>query len=401
MAAIVLDNERHKWLERERNTWSLVRACFAAYMHGEKPTADKLRALCSLTWITRGEDNTQKVTFPALCTLTGKQLDACKFSNLSGTLAKAHIPPAIVNASKNPTGFVNFRNPYRNSCLDWFGHRTREIYDLFERAYVLKSDEDGRSIYAEIAKLDRVGYRKGSGGLHPENLLTPVIACLDPRIRCPIINGRKEVKDKFKAIGVKRSSLPEQFWALVNLIHYAGIEDAFMLDIITPEELAGVSPSTQSNKSYIKLSVKERQLEEKDENEVAVLRKASLSSYIIVHNSMTNRLQSCCKSSGRQVHDWSSKDCCFDALIKNYDGDGRDLLIEAKSSTDVAFCRMAVGQLFDYRRLLPGSATTDLAVLFPDRPGKHVRDFLGHIGIKALWFTGDKIVDASGSILVG
>jgi len=77
----------------------------------------------------------------------------------------------------------------------------------------------------------------------------------------------------------------------------------------------------------------------------------------------------------------------------------RDLLIEAKSSTDVAFCRMAVGQLLDYRRQLPGSAITDLAVLFSEVPGKHVLDFLGHVGVKALWFMGDKIVDASGSAL--
>jgi hypothetical protein len=144
--------------------------------------------------------------------------------------------------------------------------------------------------------------------------------------------------------------------------------------------------------------MKKRELPKKDENEVDVLKKASQSSYIMRHNSMTNRLRSCCESRGKSVYEGSAKECCFDALVENYDGEGRDLLIEAKSSTEPAFCRMAVGQLLDYRRQLSQSATTDLAVLFTDAPGEHVCDFLGHVGIKALWFVDDKVVDALGSI---
>ena len=350
-----------------------------------------------LTWITTGSDNTRKVTLPALRSLTGKAIPACDFTNLSAHLAKAKVAAAIVDAANNRIGFVNFYNAYRNSCRNWLRPRTKEIYEIFNRAYALKNDETAKAIYAQIADLGGVG--GGRGDLPPENLLTPVIACLDPRKRCPVINGRDEVQDKLKAIGVEKYDLPDQFGALVNLIHQGGITDAFMLDIITPEQLADVPRSTKSKKIHVKLSAKERQLEEKDENDVEVLRKASLSSYVKVHNSMTNRLRSCCKSSGKEVHDWYTRDCCFDALIKNYDGEGRDLLIEAKSSTDVAFCRMAVGQLLDYRRLLPGSVTTDLAILLPEAPGKHVRDFLGNTGIKALWFIGDKIVDSSGSTL--
>lgn len=399
MAAIVLNNEQREWLKREHDTGRLIRACFAEYIQGKQPTADKLRALSMLTWITTGSDNTRKVTLPALRSLTGKSIADGDFTNLSGNLAKAHIDLANVIIPKNRTGFVNFYNAYRNSCVDWFGHRTTEVYNLFERAYVLKSDEDARAMYGEIAKLNRVGHGRGSGGLHPENLLTPVIACLDPRKRCPIINGRKEVRDKLKAIGVKQSSLPDQFWAFVKLIHHGGITDAFMLDIASVEQLTMVANSARPKKININLPAKERQLPQKDENEVEVLRKASQYSYIKLHNSMTNRLRSCCESSGKVVHEGSEKSCRFDALVENYDNEGRDLLIEAKSSDDTAFCRMAVGQLLDYRLQLRGGATTDLAVLFSDSPGKHVRNFLGHIGIKALWFVGDKVVDASGLIL--
>lgn len=399
MAAIVLNSEQRKWLQRERDTWKMIRACFESYIYRKETQADKLRALCSLTWITKGGDNTRKVTLPALCTLTGKRLADCALANLSGNLAKAKVAVRIVKAANNPTGFVNFYNAYRNSCVHWFGHRTKEIYDLFERAYVLKSDEDAKAIYSEIAKLDRVGHGGGSGGLRPENLLTPVIACLDPRKRCPVINGREEVRDKLEAIGVAKSKLPDQFWAFVKLIYQAGVTDAFMLDIISPQQLSEFSKSAQSKKRQVELPMKEKQLTELDENEVEVLKKASRSSFIMRHNSMTNRLRSCCESSGKLVYRGSTKECCFDALVEDYDGEGRDLLIEAKSSTEAAFCRMAVGQLLDYRRQLRESATTDLAVLFSGPPGKHVRDFLGHIGIKVLWFVGDDVVDGSGLIL--
>jgi len=397
MTSIVLSSEQRKWLQREYDTWKMIRACFASYIHRKEPTADKLRALCSLTWITKGGNNTRRVTLPALCTLTGKQLNDSNFANLSANLVKAKVAPATINAAKTQTGFVNFYNAYRNSCLDWFTPQTKNIYDLFNQAYALSSDEDAKAIYAEIANLNGVG--GGRGDLPAENLLTPVIACFDPRKRCPVINGREEVRRKLEANGVEKSGLSDQFWAFVKLIHHGGITDAFMLDIASVEQLTMIANSAQTRKINVNLPAKERQLPQKDENEVEVLKRASQYSYIKLHNSMTNRLRSCCESSGRVVREGSEKSRRFDALVENYDDEGRDLLIEAKSSTDTAFCRMAVGQLLDYRRQLRGSATTDLAVLFSDPPGKHVRDFLGHIGIKALWFVADKVVDASGLIL--
>jgi hypothetical protein len=397
MAAIILNSEQREWLQREHNTWRLIRAGFADYLLAKKPTADKLHALCMLTWITTGADNTRKVTLPALRSLTGKAIADCDFANLSGNLAKAGIAPSIVRATKNQTGFVNFYNAYRNSCLDWFRPRTKDVYDLFDQAYALGNDGDAKATYAEIANLDGVG--GGRGNLPAENLLTPVIACLDPRKRCPVINGRDEVRRKLEANGVEKSSLQDQFWAFVKLIHQGGITDAFMLDIASVEQLKNIANSTQTKKINPKLLANETQLAQKDENEVEVLKEASGSSYVQRHNWMTNRLRSCCESSGKVVYAGSGKECCFDARVENYDGEGRDLLIEAKSSTEAAFCRMAVGQLLDYQRQLRGSATTDLAVLFPDAPGEHVRNFLGHIGIKALWFIGDQVVDASGSSL--
>lgn len=399
MTAISLNNEERKWLQREYDTWRLIRACFAEYVRGKTPTADKLHALCMLTWITTGADNTGKVTLPALRTLTGKEIPDCHIVNLSDKLADAGITSSIVSATKNPTGFVNFYNAFRYSSRDWFAHRAKAVYALLEKAFVLSRDEQAKAIYDVIANLDGVDRGGGGGEMSPKNLLTPVIACLDPRKRCPVINGRNAVRQKLKAIGVEKQDLAAQFVALINLVHQGGITDAFMLDVVSVEHLRTFSHAVQRRRSRFKRSAKEKPLLEKNENEIEVLTKASLTSYIRIHNSMTNRLRSYCESSGRVVCDSSDRECCFDALVKNYDGEYRDLLIEAKSFTDTAFCRMAVGQLLDYRRQLRGSATTDLAVLFNGTPEQHVLDFLGHVGVKALWFMDDRIVDASGSTL--
>jgi len=40
----------------------------------------------------------------------------------------------------------------------------------------------------------------------------------------------------------------------------------------------------------------------------------------------------------------------FDVLVNDFDPKGADLLVEVKSSVEMAHVRMAVGQLFDYVR---------------------------------------------------
>jgi hypothetical protein len=62
------------WAERERRTARLIRVCFNNFLD-RRASAQKLHALCKLTWITksRGQvaDNTRSVIAPALAVLTG------------------------------------------------------------------------------------------------------------------------------------------------------------------------------------------------------------------------------------------------------------------------------------------------------------------------------------------
>src|SRR5205823_7018374 len=73
-------------------------------------------------------------------------------------------------------------------------------------------------------------------------------------------------------------------------------------------------------------------------------------------------------------------------LVQNYDGKGRDLLIEVKPDPHKGALRIAIGQLLDYRRFLPLRAGTDLAILTITPPDQSYIDLVLDLQISALWF---------------
>jgi hypothetical protein len=87
----------------------------------------------------------------------------------------------------------------------------------------------------------------------------------------------------------------------------------------------------------------------------------------------------------------------YDVLIRGYDGGGRDLLVEAKPDPNKGSIRIAIGQLYDYRRFLKNRAATDLAVLTIGRPDQSYVDLLvSDRGITALWFENETCKNLSG-----
>jgi len=100
------------------------------------------------------------------------------------------------------------------------------------------------------------------------------------------------------------------------------------------------------------------------------------------------------------IEEGSEQTCLFDALVREYAGTERHLLIEVKTDDSAPMCRMAVGQLLDYRRHLGDRAAIDLAVLFPAKPGKDAIDFLGFVGVNVLWLD-DDMSNVSGDVALG
>jgi len=121
-----------------------------------------------------------------------------------------------------------------------------------------------------------------------------------------------------------------------------------------------------------------------DEAERIAALQAQTVTYRNRHNKMTNALRRLW--GGYKLRCGKLPNCRYDVLIENYDGRGRDLLIEAKPDPEKGAIRIALGQLFDYRRFLPHRVRTDLSVLTISRPPKLYTDLLGDLKISALWF---------------
>lgn len=128
-----------------------------------------------------------------------------------------------------------------------------------------------------------------------------------------------------------------------------------------------------------------RHLDIKDEKDLAVLSVARTLQMQRLHNAMTNALLY--TVGGRKaVFEGNRQEAMFDALILDYKGPKKDLLIEVKSSTNIADVRLAIGQLLDYRRFVNRPDATDLAVLLPEEPDAHVCELLRTCDILLLWF---------------
>ena len=223
-------------------------------------------------------------------------------------------------------------------------------------------------------------------------MLTPVLACLDPRERSPIINSRKAVKHRLRRLRLASGSLVEQFDGLVGLINQAGLDSAFALDTAEDDVLDTAFKARRSmpGRVVIRRAAPSKPLGPRHDEDIEWLRTESIEHHRLLHNKMTNVLRKLCHNAGLVVEEGRERSNLFDALIREYMGTERHLLIEVKTSHAPAFCHLAVGQLLDYRRQFDGRASTDLAVLFPRAPDQHAKDFLGFVGVKVLWFSSDK-----------
>ena len=138
----------------------------------------------------------------------------------------------------------------------------------------------------------------------------------------------------------------------------------------------------------------------KDDQDLAFLSKARSVQMQRLHNAMTNGLLRIL-GARKVVYAGNRQEAMFDALIQDYEGQERDLLIEVKSSTNIADVRLAVGQLLDYRRFVNRPDATDLAVLLPEEPNTHVRELLKAYDILLLWFEGKKTFSRIHGVLEG
>lgn len=396
-----------RWAERIRDTNILVRIIAAYVFRHRSITADQLYGLSKLTWITKSFDGEnasyiRSTKIPALgdvfgCDFDGMTLEAVA-DQVSSILGDSKLREIVVK----PTGFTNLYPAFRNSARQWFVDNHEVVQQLLRSAYHLRSDVEGVSLIRMIEGVQGVPAGGNSDRtMHAAYLLTPIVAALDQRMRFPLINGNKGVRKVLRALKVSTSDLETQYQTMVDCYGFAGINDAADLDQLgqVHEDLTDFFPASTGGPIRKALQDKPSAgqfLPLKDEEDVLSILEARQINQRRVHNRMTNRLRSILSS--YSLHEGGNKSAMYDVLVTNYNGLGDDLLIEVKSTAEMAHVRMAIGQLYSYCFRLDPEKKAHIAVMLPENPSADIKKLLGWLGIGLLWFSNDNLATATPSL---
>ena len=391
VAEVIAGNEEktHSYA-RKRNTASMIQKVVSC-LHIEGLTGEGLWRLVSLTWITKSgkkvsRDYWKTYKIPALAYYFGKGPKKRRdLHDLSSSIAALGLPEAVADAANEETGIVNFYTARRNSALPWCNDHAASLRKLVRDASKLGSNDQARfELAVGIEKLPGIPLPNGTKPVPASQLLTPLTASLDPRSRFPVVNGRAEVNQLLGRMQLASHGLETQVKGLVGLIDRFGISDAHMIDVCAKEIAEGAQGLPKAAPQG-GAAAEGAPLEEYDESERLAIKESGTVQYRHRHNKITNALSGIFVALKPEQGKMSNNR--YDVLLRNYDGAGRDLLIEIKPDPDKGSLRIAIGQLYDYRRFLNNSAATDLAVLTICKPDQSYMDLLlVDRGITALWF---------------
>jgi hypothetical protein len=194
--AAYLHGQKKHWYEAHKNTADLVNAVLQSRSLGSL-SGDDIWSLLQLTWITRAKSGNywKKLKVPSLAGLFRQPMNIR--SDVNSTIAGMRLPQNVSTAAIKDTGFVNFRNVWRQSSRKWCQKNRAALLRIIEDARNLTSNNRARLVLAErIDKLPPVpGPSSAAASCTPAVILTPLVSCLDPGRRFPVINGRQAVRD--------------------------------------------------------------------------------------------------------------------------------------------------------------------------------------------------------------
>jgi hypothetical protein len=364
----------------EKNTAALIQS-IVKLRHTARLSDHQIWSLIRLTWITMGtkgvsSNHWTRLKVPALESLFGNAASAN--SDLSATIDSMGLPATVATAAKEETGMINFRGTWRNASRKWCAQNLDDLRSIISDAAKLQSDDHARfDLASRIDRLPPVKSPNGTADASAGVLLTPLIACLDQKSRFPIVNGRESVRSVLRKLGLAHSALRDKVQGMIRIL--GRNDDAFMLDVMGDKVvISGQKP-----------------LRDYDEDEREAVFESRTVTYEKRHNRMTNALNRIFKQFNPSIEP-STPAGRYDALLNRYDATGQDLLIEAKPDGDRGSIRIAIGQLFDYRRYIKRHAATDLALLTIARPAPDYIELLNDLGITAMWFGNENCKQIAG-----
>ena len=382
----------NKWATQERNTNCLARAIAAYIFEHGKPTVRQIYGLAGLAWITNRRDGEVSVTYKVkkLGDALNEDFSSKSLDDVANEVSQKIGNQSVRKLVLNDTGFTNFYNAYRNSVEGWVKNNYSDLLQMCQDAMRAKSIDERITLMKKIEKLPKIAKPKDKPSMPPENYLTPLFFMLDRDIKFPIINGREDVKELLKSIGVSDKNLAEQAKYMMKLYGKQGIRDAADIDCLGES----IKSFVGKNKHIIHKQKHGKIMPMKDENDIKVIRKAATKRQKQEHNKLTNKLRE--ELVLYTLYEGKEQSCRYDVLVKGYHyrNDEVDLLIEVKSSIEMPHVRLAVGQLYDYRFNLEKENKNQkykLAVLLPQRPADSVVEFLEWMKIGLLWFSDNKL----------
>ena len=185
-----------RWYKTERNTEALVKAVMA-HRSSRSLSDEDIWWLIRPTWITANagetvESHCRRLKVPALAHLLRKSSEIG--DDLIETVASMRLPANVSEAASKATGFVNTYRAYRNSLLDWCTANKADLLIIIGSAQKLGANDQARFDLAKrVSQLPSVPTPNAKRSMAASSLITPLVACLDPKMRFPVINGEAGV----------------------------------------------------------------------------------------------------------------------------------------------------------------------------------------------------------------
>ena len=380
--------ERH-WIESERRTAKLLRSLWDAAPDKVRRSGPFLELLTKLAWVNvtedgRGVESTRRWRNERLARYL--EIDSSDEGDIAAALGKQfpklRSPGTLLNAT---TGITMYYAPLREPTNAYIRRHRQVIFRCCKWATSRLPRE--QMIERVFGELGPHMVQAPAGGKVPLlSGVTPMLACLSLGRALPIVN--KRTRSLLRALGFRGDV--DGALGLVGLLDSQDLADTFELDVYAASRTFRKPRRLRLRRAPIAAEAPgvrtAGQRSEETGTAALVARRIKIRH---LHNALTNR--------AIRVLRWKypvpPTEGRYDLFVEDW-RPGRGLLIEAKTSTvgkaGRTQCRLAVGQLFDYRHTFFAARehTVDLALLVPDKPPTDVLGLLKSLDIVALWFEG-------------
>jgi hypothetical protein len=384
--------EREKefdWINQQHNTAKIIRYFWDISTKKEKRGSSFLYLITSLGWINWTNNDFMESTRiwrnSNIAEYIGIRYDPEYDDDLYKDLMlhwKHGDRNKLRRLLQMKTGITHYYRAFRGLIQDKIKRHQAQIAEIFSSVADNSKDpiENVKRVGQMIDELPKLK-TPTNGETSFWNALSPALACLDKNRKFPIMNARTGAL--LGAMNWNFDSIGEHMLAKFIGQNKNGVRDNFDLDVYSQVYENKFPKIHKIRNQARKLNLHEMGFKHESDSYAFLTRKRMIIRKRHMH--LINRFRDA------MIPIRVEEDRC-DAFIKGWNRN-RNLLIEAKTASDGPGgrnqIRLAIGQLFDYRRELEnnGFKNIDIAILLPTKPSEDVKGLLSSLGIEVLWMS--------------